>query len=311
MTVRAVYCSGCQMWEVMVSDGPPDFHICTRCIEMGLLRDRIRILEQQFDDLCLVRESEEVIERSYREVVTPKPWERDMWITLRKGKGQRQGRVSTPMSVHLANKYSCLSTDGGDSLPGGSDSGRASSTETGPVAPKGRDKKKRAIEIGDSIVRGSDRRFCGRSRETRMVVCLPGAKVSDVSQRIQDIQKSEGEEPEVVVHIGTNDIGKKREEVLKGGFRELGGELRKRTKKVTISGLLPVPRDSESRNGARWRINAWLKDWCRGQGFKFLDHWDFFWGRWDLYRKDGLHLNPRETNILAGKFAKATGETLN
>lgn len=126
------------------------------------------------DDLCLVRASEEVIERSYKEVVTPKPQERDMWVKLRKGKGQRQGRVSTPMSVHLANKYSCLGTDGGDSLPGGSDSGQASSTETGPIALKGRDKKKRAIVIGDSIVRGSDRRFCGRSWETRMVVCLPG-----------------------------------------------------------------------------------------------------------------------------------------
>ena len=89
-----------------------------------------------------------MIEESYREVVTPKPQERDMWVTLRKGKGQRHERGSTPMSVHLANKYSCLSTDGGDSLPGGSDSGRAFSTETSPVAPKGRGKKRRAIVIG-------------------------------------------------------------------------------------------------------------------------------------------------------------------
>ena len=45
---------------------------------MGLQRDRIRYLEQQLDDLRLVRESEEVIERSYREVVTPKPQEADI-----------------------------------------------------------------------------------------------------------------------------------------------------------------------------------------------------------------------------------------
>ena len=234
-----------------------------------------------------------------------------MWVTVRSGKGQRQGLESTLVAVHLGNKYSCLSTVGGDSLPGGSNSSWASGTETSPVAQKGKEKKRRAVVIGDSIVRGSDRRFCGRSQETRMVVCLPGARVWDVSERVQDILKWEGEEPEVVVHIGTNDIGRKREEVLKGEFRELGGELRRRTAKVTISGLLPVPRDSESRNGARWRINAWLKDWCRGQGFKFLDHWDLFWGRCDLYKKDGLHLNPRGTNILAGRFAKATGETLN
>ncbi|XP_055498195.1 uncharacterized protein LOC129701166 [Leucoraja erinacea] len=311
MRARAVYCSGCQMWEVMESECPPDVHICARCVEMGLLRDYVRNLEQQLDDLCLLRESEEVIESSYREVVTPRPREADNWVTVRKGNGQWQGLVSTPVTVHLENKYSCLSKGGGDSLPGGNDSGRASGTKTGPVAQKGEEKKRRTIVIWDSIVRGLDRRFCGRRQETRMVVCLPGTRVRDVSERVQDILKWEGEEPEVVVHIGTNDIGRKREAVLKGEFRELGRELRRRTAKVTISGLLPVPRDSESSNGARWRINEWMKDWCSGYGFKFLDHWELFWGRCDLYRKDGLHLNSRGTNILAGRFAKATGETIN
>ena len=137
-----------------------------------------------------------------------------------------------------------------------------------------------------------------------MVVCLPGARVRDVTERVQDSLKWEGEEPEVVIHIGTIDIGRKREEALKGEFRELGGELSGRTAKVTLSGLLPVPRDSESRNGARRRINAWLKHWCRGQGFNFPDHWDLFWGMCDLYKKDGLHLNPRGTNYPGGEICK-------
>ena len=209
------------MWEVREADSPPDVHICARCVEMGLLKDCVRNLEQQLEDLRLVRENEEVIDRSYREVVTPRPREADKWVTVRKGKGQRQGLESTPVAVHLENRYSCLSSIGADSLPGGSNSGRASGTENSPDAQKG-SKKRRAIVIGDSIVRGSDWRFCGRSRETRMVVCLPGARVSDVSERVEKILKREGEEPDVVVHIGTNDIGRKREEVLKGEFRELG-----------------------------------------------------------------------------------------
>ena len=309
MSVRAACCSRCRMWEILESPSLPDVHICARCAELQLLRDRVRELELQIDDLRLVRESEEVIERSYRQVVTPGPQEADRWVTVRKGK--RQVLESTPVAVPLDNKYSCLSTVGGDSLPGGSDSGRASGTEDGPVAQKGRDRRKRAIVIGDSIVRGSDRRFCGGDRESRMVVCLPGARVRDVSDRVQDILKWEGKEPEVVVHIGTNDIGRKGEEVLKQEYKELGWQIRRRTAKVVISGLLPVPRDSERRNGIRWRMNAWLRDWSRGQGFKFMDHWDLFWGRRDLFKKDGLHLNPRGTNILAGRFARATGQTLN
>ena len=266
-------------------------------------------LELQLDDLRLVRENEEVIDRSYRQVVTPGPQEAGKWVTIRKGKSQEI--ENTPVAVPLSNKYSCLSTVGGGSLPGGSSSGRASSTESGPVAQKGKDRRRKAVVIGDSTVRGLDRRFCGGSRETRMVVCLPGAGIRDVADRIQDILKWEGEEPEVVVHTGSADIGRKREGVIKREYRELGRELRRRHAKVVISALLPVPQDDESRNGMRWRMNAWLRDWSRGQGFRFLDHWDLFRGRCDLYRKDGMHLNPRGTNILAGRFAKATGENLN
>ena len=307
--MRAVCCCRCRMWEVLEAPSLPDVHICARCAELQLLRDRVRELELQLDDLRLVRESEEVIERSYRQVVTPGPREADRWVTVRKGK--RQVLESTPVAVPLDNKYSCLSTVGGDSLPGESDSGQASGTVDGPVAQKGRDRRRRTIVIGDSIVRGTDRRFCGADRESRMVVCLPGARVRDISDRIQGILKWEGEEPEVVVHIGTNDIGRKGEEVLKQEYRELGRQFRRRTTKVIISGLLPVPRDSESRNGSRWRMNAWLRDWCRGQGFKFLDHWDLFWGRGDLFKKDRLHLNPRGTNILAGRFAQVARQSLN
>ncbi|XP_072895019.1 uncharacterized protein [Hemitrygon akajei] len=62
----------CQMWGFRESTSLPDGHICTRCIEMQLLRDRVEELELQLDDLRLVRECEEVMDRSYRKVVTPR-----------------------------------------------------------------------------------------------------------------------------------------------------------------------------------------------------------------------------------------------
>ena len=311
MSGSIVNCSCCQMWEALESSSLRDHHVCSRCVELQYLRDRVRDLETQLDDLRMVREIEEDIERSYRQVVTPGPRVTEKWVTVRNRKGKSQVLESTPVAVPLDNKYSCLSTVGGDSLPGGSNRDCGSGTESVPVAQKGRDKKRRTLVIGDSIVRGSDRRFCGRQKDTRMVVCLPGARVRDVSDRVQDILEWEGDQPEVVVHVGTNNIGRNSEEVLKREYRELGRKLRSRTTKVVISGLLPVPRDSEYRNRMRWRINVWLRDWSRGQGFRFLDHWDLFWARYDLYKKDGLHLNPRGTNILAGRFARTTGESLN
>ena len=124
-----------------------------------------------------------------------------------------------------------------------------------------------------------------------MVCCLPGARAKDVTERLQDILKGEGEQAEVIVHIGTNDIGRKRDEDLKSEYRELGRRLKCRTSLVVISGQLPMPCASESRNRKIRQMNAWLESWCSGQGFRFVDHWDLFWGRADLFKRDGLHLN--------------------
>ncbi|XP_059824367.1 hydroxyacid oxidase 2 isoform X1 [Hypanus sabinus] len=184
-------------------------------------------------------------------------------------------------------------------------SGPASGTEVEPSTRKGRREEKRAIVLGDSIVRGADRRFCGADRESRMVCCLPGARVWDISDRVQAILESEGMNPDVVVHVGTNDVGKVSEGVLLREFRELGVKLKGRTSRVTISGLLPVPHVSEAKNRMIMHINTRLRAWCRKEGFRFLDNWSLFQGHWDLFQRDGLHLNRRGTNILAGVFASA------
>ena len=140
MSVKPVCCSLCRMWDVLEAPGLPDIHICEGCVELRFLRDRVKELELQLEDLRLVRENEEVIDKSYRQVVTPGPRE-DKWVTARKGKA----RVieSTPVDVPLHNKHSCLSTAGGDSPSGGSSSGRVSGVESGPVIQRAKKKEGR------------------------------------------------------------------------------------------------------------------------------------------------------------------------
>jgi len=157
----------------------------------------------------------------------------------------------------------------------------------GSVVKKGGTKSTRTIVIGDSIVRGTDRRFCGCERDSRMVCCLPGARVQDVSQRAESILKGEGTQPEVVVHIGINNMDRKCDEVLQQQFRELRRNLKSRTSRIVISGLLPVPCASEARNRTVVQVNTWLNSWCRREDFRYQDHWDLFWGRWHLYKSTG------------------------
>ena len=309
--VRAVVCSVCRMWEVTVNTVVPDDHTCKKCIQLQLLSDRVKELERELDELRIIREAEAEIGKSGRVAVSQESQEVGKWVTVRRGRGGRQREQSIPVAVPVNNKYTVLGTIGGNDPPGTSSSGPVSGTEVGPSTRKGRREKKSAVVIGDSIVRGADRRFCGDDRESRMVCCFPGAGVRDITDRVQVILEREGENPDVVVHVGTNDVGRMSEGVLRREFRELGEKLKSRTSRVTISGLLPVPRASEARNRKITQINAWLRGWCRREGFRFLDNWALFQGRWDLFRRDGLHLNWSGTNILARRFASASWGGLN
>eukprot|EP00061_Rhincodon_typus_P018181 g47246.t1 len=80
-------------------------------------------------------------------------------------------------------------------------------------------------------------------------------RVRDVLDQVYRILKGEDEQPEVVVHIGTNDIARKRNEDLKSEYKELGWKLKGRTSRVVISGLVPVLWASEARNSDRVQLN--------------------------------------------------------
>ena len=270
------------------------------------LEVRVRELELELEELRIIREAEAAFDKSYREIVTPK---REAWVTARRDKKQSVQR--SPVAVPLQNRYSVLDAVAEEDSTEVNQGVQVLGGEPVLDAQVGKGRKSRVLVIGDSMVKGTDRRFCGKERDSRLVCCLPGARVNDVSDRVFDILKGEGNQPQVVVHVGTHDIGRKKDEDVRQNFRELGWKLRAKTNSVVISGVLPVPRDSEERNRERELLNLWLKGWCRREGFRYLDNWGSFWGRWDLYKRDGLHLSLKGTNILGGKFANALRGGLN
>jgi len=72
---------------------------------------------------------------------------------------------------------------------------------TFPVLGAGSVSSCRAIVIGDSIVRGIDRCYCGCRRDSRVACCLAGARVLDVTEQLQGILKGEGDVVEVMAHL--------------------------------------------------------------------------------------------------------------
>lgn len=61
--------------------------------------------------------------------------------------------------------------------------------------------------------------------------------------------------------------------------------------KVVILRLLHVPYAIEARNTEIMQLNIWLRSWYRKNCLGYMDHWRLFQGRWDLHKRDGLHLN--------------------
>ena len=90
MPGRMLECSSCRMWEVRETSGVPDNDPCRRCIQLQLLTNRVRELEQELDDLRIIRENEEFIDSSFREAVMPKAQSTGNWVTVKRGKGKGQ-----------------------------------------------------------------------------------------------------------------------------------------------------------------------------------------------------------------------------
>uniref|UniRef100_A0A3B3SHZ5 SGNH hydrolase-type esterase domain-containing protein n=1 Tax=Paramormyrops kingsleyae TaxID=1676925 RepID=A0A3B3SHZ5_9TELE len=129
------------------------------------------------------------------------------------------------------------------------------------------------VVVGDSIIRGIDSYVCTRDRGSRTVSCLPGAQVEDLPNRVDRLLAPAGVDSVVMVHVGTNNIGK-----------EVVEKLRSRTSTVVFSGILPVPRTSQAKLAEIRRLDAWLKGWCRKEGF--MGHWKTFWNRWYPFKPD-------------------------
>uniref|UniRef100_A0A803JJR5 SGNH hydrolase-type esterase domain-containing protein n=1 Tax=Xenopus tropicalis TaxID=8364 RepID=A0A803JJR5_XENTR len=144
--------------------------------------------------------------------------------------------------------------------------------------------------------------ICRKDPTCRTVCCLPGARVRHVVERVDKLLGGAGEDPAVLVHIGTNDKVRGGGEVLKNDFKKLGTKLRARTSKVIFSEIFPVPRATLRRQRELREINAWLRDWCREEGFGFLQNWADFSIGYKLFARDGLHLNDEGAAALGEKM---------
>ena len=72
-----------------------------------------------------------------------------------------------------------------------------------------------------------------------MVVCLPGAKIEAITERVENIVGS-GKGGYVLVHVGTNNIEREGTTAIVSKYRNLVRTLKQTRVEQVMSGILPV-----------------------------------------------------------------------
>ena len=79
-----------------------------------------------------------------------------------------------------------------------------------------------------------------------------------------------------------------------------------------ISGILPVfgNRIQGYRNSKRMAVNGMVERLCKEEDVGYVDLWDSFVGREDMYGRDGLHLSGKGSAVLAEGLSGAVASGL-
>ena len=170
-------------------------------------------------------------------------------------------------------------------------------------------RKRARLFVGDSIVRKTDRVL---NKGDDVVVCLPGAKIEAITERVKNIVGSD-KGGSVLVHVGTNNEEREGTIAIVRKYRQLVRTLKQtRVEQVILSGILLVMgrRGHKYRNCRGMAINMLVQKLCMEEEVGFVDLWGSFVGRADMYMKDGLHLSGKGAAVFADKLSAAVDSDL-
>ena len=162
--------------------------------------------------------------------------------------------------------------------------------------------KQRKVEVvmGDYIVRKLDKII---NRGDDVTVCLPGAKIEDVTERVGQVMGN-GYGGSITVHVGKNNAEKEGTTAIIEKYRKLVCTLKGvRVGQIVLSGILPImgSRGKYYKNCRRMAINTVLHKLCMEEGIGFVDIWANFVQRDDMFMNDGLHLSGKGAALLGSE----------
>ena len=159
-------------------------------------------------------------------------------------------------------------------------------------------KRNSRIYVGDSIDRKTDTRL---SKGEDVVVCSPGARIEHVTERVEQIM-GRGYGGSILVHVGTNNADNEGTTAIVKKYKNLLKKTKQaRVGQIILSGMLPVfgNRIQGYRNSKRMAVNGMVKRLCNEEEVGYVDLWESFVGKEEIYARDGLHVSGRGASVFA------------
>ena len=170
-------------------------------------------------------------------------------------------------------------------------------------------KRNSTTYVVDSIDRKTDTRL---NKGEDVVVCLPGAKIEHVTERVEKIM-GRGKGGTILVHVGTNNADKEGTTAIVDKYRNLLKKKKEaRVGQLILLGILTVygNRIDGYRNSKRMAINGMMKRLCEEEDVGYVDLWDSFVGKEEMYAMDGLHLSGKGATAFAEGLSGAVASEL-
>uniref|UniRef100_A0A3B3I643 OSK domain-containing protein n=1 Tax=Oryzias latipes TaxID=8090 RepID=A0A3B3I643_ORYLA len=160
------------------------------------------------------------------------------------------------------------------------------------------------VKVRDTLLLG-DGAISGVSHRRMQTLCCPSSTVPVITGLLSKVLYQGVKR--IIIHVGAVYIKKEQSERLKKDFIKLFEEIDKVEVEAFISGPLPNIDGVSLKFSRLFQLNIWLSRECASRGFHYIENFNTFWKRKDLFMGRGPHLNRGGARELVKNLLQALG----